>query len=341
MTLRNTKMALFYAHHLQITELQEIVRSSLITGDEKSDLQTLYMELDTELKKHPNKLFSEERVTILLTKILERDQGESGKQYRAILNDLKEMATNHKLSQQEVNQTVKKILLNFIYKGLKDHGIELKPGDIEICIPGSLASGQATPYSDIDCFIILSDNLKNSEKMTIKKVISDLVNAAYKIGYATNQFLFDPLLFNPAKLCGTVDELYESLVETDDESQFNGMSHAKSISQSSTMLENLRNLIADYTHQSIHRISNGKARQHSEHFFNESKLCLEKKYDHLNIKTNMIRPLQFVLYAMCMEAKIKLSEHDIHELPREGASLARKNLSKHTEDFGRHTLKYL
>ena len=318
MTLRNKDLNLFYTSHLQVKELAELTNLFLKNDEKETPLKALYTELNDELKKHPGKTFNEDRVNEIVVKILEMDQGESGKRYRFFMDELKQIATNHDLTQQQINNRLKKLLITYINTGLNDHDIELKEGDIELCISGSLARGQATPYSDIDSFIIIADHLQDSKKEKIKQVAKLLTHAAYKIALSTNQFIFDPILLNPAKLCGTVNELFTVISETDDEIQLDGVSHAKSISTTSKMIGQLNALVVDHFHKKLPAISNGEAKTYSEYYFNESKKCLLlNKNENLNIKIHLIRPLQYTIYAISMEAKIKSHKFDMHELPQQ------------------------
>ncbi len=328
MALRNKDLTLFYLGHHAIEELLAHTEAT-IKAEEKSSSLVHYKELNAELQKYKSKGFSEDRVTDLLDKILREDKGESGERYRKLLDVLSHISSNHTLTQSEVNQTIKQLLHTFTHTTFTDHGIELKEGDIEICISGSLSRGHATPYSDIDCFIIIADHIDELTKQNVKKIANHLVSIAYKIAFNTNQFIFDPVLLNPSKLCGTVEELFAKLKEFQDEIQLDGVMNAKSLGGSKALLDRLHVLTYAYFHQNVVKITNGRSKTHAEYYFHESKSYkMSEKDEVINIKKHLIRPIQYVLQGLSVDAKIKLNEFEQSDLLK--LLVEKKKIDEHT-----------
>ncbi|MGQ3888228.1 hypothetical protein ACQUW5_04230 [Legionella sp. CNM-1927-20] len=82
------------------------------------------------------------------------------------------------------------------------------PKGMEVYFAGSLARAQATPFSDLDAFVLLQDE-KDIEN--VKRVFQGLNNLCTRIFFTENQCYPDPIGMNPATLTGTPDTLFNLL----------------------------------------------------------------------------------------------------------------------------------
>lgn len=118
-----------------------------------------------------------------------------------------------------VNRTLKVLLKQIIYETMSNSGIGqniindlIINNQINICISGSLARNEATPFSDIDCFIILSNKIDENLRDLIKIAMKNAFNIANKLYMDINQFSMDPCGINLKKMTGTIEELIDIIL---------------------------------------------------------------------------------------------------------------------------------
>ncbi|STX28270.1 substrate of the Dot/Icm secretion system [Legionella beliardensis] len=82
------------------------------------------------------------------------------------------------------------------------------PAGMEVYFAGSLARAQATPFSDLDAFVLLEDEADIDD---VKHVFQGINNLCQRIFYEKNQCYPDPIGMNPGVLTGTPDTLFDLL----------------------------------------------------------------------------------------------------------------------------------
>lgn len=164
---------------------------------------------------------------------------------------------------------------------------------------GSLGKEQATPYSDVDGFIVWEDPKRDVVKqeaiVKLKQALAAAQNVFQRIFLVTNQFCPDPLGITPFNFQGTVDELYRKLLngEVPDVPTFIGsITTAKPFFGEYSFLHNLCRKITD--NPTIDRQDSSVAlyRRVVEEFPGP------RTPDKVLIKRDIFRPLDFFMMAL-------------------------------------------
>lgn len=140
---------------------------------------------------------------------LEKTGSEESKHFLVLVNELKEIA------QEKDRIVVNRRLVTFLKKlfidAFVDHNVPLGTIKMEVCVAGSLAKSLATPYSDIDCFIVLDDTVSKNDKEKIQLIADKLYLLSQALFLRSNQFLMDSFGITVANLCGTVKEVFDKI----------------------------------------------------------------------------------------------------------------------------------
>lgn len=222
-------------------------------------------------------------------------------------------------------QTAKNLIKKIIIDTFEVYGIDNSKINFQFYISGSLAKGQATPYSDFDGFIIWEDPKGNPEKQAeiekIKLALNGMNNLFQRIFESTNQFCPDPLGITPFNYHGTPDELFSKIAnkEVADVAIFlNSIATARPLMAETSLLQELTDKISDLPE------AQGSA---------PKKLYQSVVHDYpgpstkndLYLKRDIFRPLDFFLMALRNEQQISfedgshlVSVNTINELMQKG-----------------------
>ncbi|MDX1901191.1 MAG: nucleotidyltransferase domain-containing protein [Gammaproteobacteria bacterium] len=233
---------------------------------------------------------------------LSRNPGPSGERYKALKARLQQLLDPN-INSDSANRLLISILKEFIYNTLTDHGIEISENQMELCVSGSLARNKATPFSDIDCFMIFSDDLSTENKRNLIEAYNKIVRMTKVISkyMFSDQSVFavDPLL---ERLNGTQDEILE-WCSVDDVLLFN-VENAKCVSgsdinQNTTRLRKI--------------ISNLQVNPETAHTcFDYAMRIFRGPEDpvpgnlppKISIKSDLLRPLEYILQGLRVQSKI-------------------------------------
>lgn len=175
------------------------------------------------------------------------------------------------------------------------------PGSLrfQVYCTGSLVKDQATPYSDVDGFIVWEDPKGDASKLAaIDKLQQALIaarNVFQRIFLETNQFSPDPLGITPFNFQGTVDELYEKLntAQVPDVPTFvASINTAKPFFGDNSFLESLASRIAQNPQMGRQDSSVNLYRKVVEDFPGP------RTSDKVLIKRDFLRPLDFFMMAL-------------------------------------------
>jgi predicted nucleotidyltransferase len=233
---------------------------------------------------------------------LQADTGSCGVRYRELLAGLNQIASFS--NRAEINRALIGFLKNMIHCVFKDH--QIRRLSVEVCVAGSLARNYATPYSDIDCFMIYSDDLTSQERRNLQIVAQKIFAIADKLFLKTQQFCMDPIGISISKLSGTINELLKKIedFESDEPGPVTmSICVARSVFGDSVLLERLQERIKVTRNLSPHM---------------NFDLVLDEKRGYIGpkdskklfIKRDLIRPLDFILQGMREDAKLSLQEFD-------------------------------
>lgn len=200
-------------------------------------------------------------------------------------------------------EEVKKYLKQILDDIMLVHNIKPEEVDFALCICGSLAKGQATPYSDLDCFIVTKD-AETTKKL--KPVVDDLYIIFDKIFEQSNQLCMDPIGINPKKFIGdsvTLSNLIANQGVADPDSFYNSVLSADYVFGTTTKyLETFQEeLKRTYKKQDSAPLELAKRyyKQATDEFKGPN------RKDKINIKKDLFRPLDFILTGLRMEAGIE------------------------------------
>lgn len=195
---------------------------------------------------------------------------------------------------------------NFYNELVYDAFKELKvarPKGMEIYFAGSLAKAQATEFSDLDAFVILENEDDKEKVMPVFKAINNLCQRIFK----TNAQLYpDPLGINPERLMGTVNDIYNQLVDgdvVDPEPIIMSILTSKPILGNYVNGEKLRAGIRE-NEQFQEFIS-------AEKFYNKAINDFSAPQPgaaEINIKTHILRPLDFILMGLREEYNLYIED---------------------------------
>ncbi len=256
-------------------------------------------------------------------------QGEA----KSKLNEyLDEIAIASKLHQSTINQNpagtwslaAKNIIKKIILDTFKAYNIN-NSLNFQFYICGSLAKEQATPYSDLDGFIIWEDPKGDQPKLDeiakIKVALAGMNNLFQRIFEETNQFSPDPLGITPFSYQGTPQELYNKIVDNEvaDVTTFlSSISTARPLTGSNSLLEELANKFQDTPEMEVstpQKLYNEIVENYSGPHSKEI----------INIKRDIFRPLDFMLMALRTQHNITLEDgshlvsvNTINELVQQG-----------------------
>lgn len=192
---------------------------------------------------------------------------------------------------------------------LTQHGI--KPGDYTyaLCICGSLAKKQATPYSDLDCFIVTKDEATTK---ALQPVVKDLDFIFYDIFEKTNQLCMDPIGINPQKFIGDPETLAQKISSgkvADSDSFFNSVMSADYVYGHGTgyleaFREKLKEAYKDRQEPTPIALAERYYKQATENFKGPD----SKK--EIDLKSDLFRPLDFILLGLRMEAELDSKDNE-------------------------------
>ncbi|WP_324658481.1 C80 family cysteine peptidase [Burkholderia thailandensis] len=169
-------------------------------------------------------------------------------------------------------------------------------------VSGSLARNEATPWSDLDAFIIIENE---ADAPLFKEMGSEFYSLFDKVAGDRRAFIFDPVQINPFKMVGTPEGILKSAIEIDVVEQVDAIANSKYIFGSGPELET-RLLQAVKS-----GLSAGKyAMVGSEGGYKQLKRAYElfKPWgggDKINIKSYIGRPLTLVLNGLAKIYGIK------------------------------------
>jgi hypothetical protein len=196
----------------------------------------------------------------------------------------------------DINLGLRNFLKKIFYDALVKHGFNPSQIPMELCVAGSLARGQATAYSDIDCLLLFDDSVDPVTRSKIQAIARELFHLADALFEHSHQFCFDPIGISLHQLCGTVDEVAGVIQERQEEALSVSVANARSVFGSGQLLACLRsqlNFSADfYFDKAIHDFPGP---------VDES---------HLNLKRDIFRPLDFLILGLAKEFDINLDECD-------------------------------
>lgn len=176
------------------------------------------------------------------------------------------------------------LIKNVFNMVLKDYQIKLS-GNVSLCICGSLARRQATPYSDIDCFVILENE---DDTPNLKEAMEGFYQLFHRIETETRQFMMDIVGINPKQICGTPEEIYNHIREIGHEALITSLINAKALFEP----ELLKNL-----HASIRQDKDLRDKLLADSYYN---LAIDeysgpRDTKQIFIKRDLLRPLDFIL----------------------------------------------
>lgn len=123
-------------------------------------------------------------------------------QYQALLQKLAEL---QKLKDSKsVNLGMRDIYLEQFMLVMKNFGVsDLELTKIQLAVAGSIGRREATPFSDIDSFMVFSDDLSQESRAKIVKAAEHLVSISDNLDQGgVHQFIIDPVdFFRNPPLC--------------------------------------------------------------------------------------------------------------------------------------------
>lgn len=226
--------------------------------------------------------------------IKEEKTSESGKRFAIYVSALKNIVL--KQDKNEINRLIVAFLQSLFFDALIDHGILKSAIKADLCIAGSLARNQATPFSDIDCFLIFSDFVKPSEKEKIREVVKKIFFLANGLFTHTNQFCMDPLGISLSKLNGTVEELVDHILDLESVPMLTSISNARPVVGEGLLLKNLQS-----------RLKEEKNIDYFHFVINDFKGPTSSESMH--IKNDLIRPIDFLLQGFRENENMSVQEY--------------------------------
>lgn len=209
-----------------------------------------------------------------------------------------------KITEEKDRLSVSMSLIQFLKKAVTDALIDydFKPNEIqmELCVAGSLAKNLATPYSDIDCLLILNENTPEAQKKKIKQLGIDLKFLSLALFLINNQFAMDPFGISIAYLCGTTEEILDQikLRETQDDISALTVSvcNAKSVFGKNELLFVVQTAL-DKQFEAVYYFKKAIEEYNGP-----------KDLKSVNIKADLLRPLDFILQAFRKQQKLSIQE---------------------------------
>lgn len=186
------------------------------------------------------------------------------------------------------------VLTNFLrlvlFDALEAYGVEQQDLNFEYIVCGSLAKEQATPYSDIDSFLIWEDPAGDPKKIAaiekMKNALKGMNNLFQRIFLEKNMLGPDPTGINPLRFSGTVEELCDQQESGlfDQEVLATSIMAAKSLTPSHSLLAKLQartqstpSTVDDIYHCIINTYSGPREK------------------NKVNVKSDFLRPLDFFI----------------------------------------------
>lgn len=225
---------------------------------------------------------------------LEDEKSESSQRYQATMQIFRDVLSSKNID--ETNQKMKNALKEILFHALNDYGIDYENLGMELYISGSLSRAAATPYSDIDCFAVFRDDMDLEEKKRVLEVFKKVEAISTNIFYKLNMFSMDPVGISLARLSGTVEEISQKA--QDDPIFAFSIESAQAIFGNETFISSIRENISDLT--------TPKA------CFNKaiSDFSGPRDYNTINIKSDILRPLDFMLTGLRLSAEYDPTEHN-------------------------------
>lgn len=227
------------------------------------------------------------------------DRGPSGTRFNALRAELKKIVASENSS--DINRMLISFLKELFMQCLRDHGL---PPTIpmELCLAGSLARNQATPFSDIDCFLIFNDRVTQAEREAVIAASRKLFFLADKLFEAGRQFAMDPIGISISQLNGSVQDIFERITEEEPDVSMKTISicNAKSVFGKHDLLDQLQQKL-----QMEHKIS-------EEYFFNMAlnDFIGPRSRDKVDLKRDLIRPIDFILHGFRQANNLSPQEYD-------------------------------
>ena len=191
---------------------------------------------------------------------------------------------------------LKEILLDI----LQYHRIDTSKTVMTLCVSGSLAKRQATPYSDIDGFLLLQNE---ADVKIVEVAMQAMANLCQRIFSLTHQFCPDPVGITPFRYIGTPAQLIQKIENGDvfDPDLFvRAMMGSRIILGSYKLFERLHALIQ--TSKRCHSLVEDCYKTTVDEFKGPTdKMAID-------IKRDLLRPLDFILLAL--RAKHQLTTLD-------------------------------
>ena len=169
------------------------------------------------------------------------------------------------------------------------------PEGMEICISGSLAKNQASPFCDLDSFVIYPNN---DTKEQCQRVFEAVDNVFMRIFIDENILPPDPVGLTPKTQAGSVDQLKE-FIESEsciDPNMFKrNLSMSRSITGDGSLLVKLKKLLPVTPLELYSKVKDFQAPR-------EGAECI-------NLKAHITRPFDFFVTAIRLEHPDKFSSY--------------------------------
>lgn len=182
-----------------------------------------------------------------LGRALRENQGPAGDRYREYREDLIRIAGiiyTKDMDRANISTAMINFLKKAFFNALNDHGIDMAKINMELCVAGSLARSEATPYSDVDCFLIFGDDVPVATKKKIQDISQQVYYVMMVLFSELNQFMMDPVGISIGKLNGTVNELVALIPTIGMPASAISTLNAKSVFGRSDLLDALKARIA-------------------------------------------------------------------------------------------------
>ncbi len=229
------------------------------------------------------------------------------------LRELEAITTEN--DQTVITEKLISLLRNVFCMALQKHGIamDVATASLELCITGSLARRQATPYSDIDCFLIFDDHIDASIKNQIKEIAQEISQLADQFHQKNRQFMMDPAGVSLTQLSGSVEELTEQISDFE-------AGNALGFGPRTCSVLNARAISLDLNGEE--KTSGVRLSALKQNLIQEKQIVAKHFYDKtlkdyigpvsnqkINIKDDLMRPVDFILQGLRFEENISVDEY--------------------------------
>lgn len=168
-----------------------------------------------EYAESGSQLYSDFRI---LDKIEDREAAERYNSYLELIKKNTEYAEASDNPALSWFGSAKNILQTIFTDALKHYGIDQSTIPYQLCLCGSLAKKQATPFSDFDAIFIWAEPENENQELEIenfKRALAGLKNLFHRIFKVTHQFCPDIGGINPFQFHGTPNELFAKLIASE------------------------------------------------------------------------------------------------------------------------------